>query len=775
MRMDLSLPRVWAIGGAPAEPANRYAEKLAGLWPGALEAILAALGTRRAGLTEAEAEARLAEIGPNEVAHERPPIWYVQLLAGFANPFILILVLLTAVSLVTGDDRGVAVLSTMISVSVLLRFWQEFRSTRAAEQLKAMVRTTATVLRRDEADTPRRREIPIRELVPGDIVALSAGDMIPADVRLITSRDLFVSQAVLTGEALPVEKYDTLGSVVQRSASGAGNGAPGLLDVADVCFLGTNVVSGTATAVVIATGPRTYFGSLAKSIVGQRAQTGFDRGVNSVSWVLIRFMAAMVPVVLLINGFTKGDWIQAFFFAVSVAVGLTPEMLPVIVTGNLAKGAVIMSRRKVVVKRLNAIQNFGAMQILCTDKTGTLTQDRIVLERHLDVLGRDDEEVLALAWLNSRHQSGLKNLLDTAVLHYADELAPKARHEEYIKIDELPFDFVRRRMSVIVEKPDGTHLMVCKGAIEELLAISRHLLLDGERKPLDQAARNRLRAIARDMNADGFRVIAVATREFGPGEVRTQYAARDEKDLVIRGFLAFLDPPKASAGPAIAALREHGIRVKILTGDNAVVTAKICREVGLDIGKPVLGRALDRMSDAELADLAERASVFAKMSPSQKAVPFDRVDGDYLREPRKWIAHDIARFMVFVGPISSIFDLTTFALLWFVFGANSAEHQALFQSGWFVEGLLTQTLIVHMIRTAKIPFVQSTAAPPLLLLTLLIMAIGIAIPFSPVGRSIGLVPLPWEYFPWLAATLFSYCLLTQAVKGWYIRHYGAWL
>lgn len=895
MRMDLSLPRVWAIGGAPAEPANRYAEKLAGLWPGALEAILAALGTSRAGLTEAEAEARLAEIGPNEVAHERPPIWYVQLLAGFANPFILILVLLTAVSLVTGDDRGVAVLSTMISVSVLLRFWQEFRSTRAAEQLKAMVRTTATVLRRDEADTPRRREIPIRELVPGDIVALSAGDMIPADVRLITSRDLFVSQAVLTGEALPVEKYDTLGSVVQRSASGAGNGAPGLLDVADVCFLGTNVVSGTATAVVIATGPRTYFGSLAKSIVGQRAQTAFDRGVNSVSWVLIRFMAAMVPVVLLINGFTKGDWIQAFFFAVSVAVGLTPEMLPVIVTGNLAKGAVIMSRRKVVVKRLNAIQNFGAMQILCTDKTGTLTQDRIVLERHLDVLGRDDEEVLALAWLNSRHQSGLKNLLDTAVLHYADELAPKARHEEYIKIDELPFDFVRRRMSVIVEKPDGTHLMVCKGAVEELLAISRHLLLDGERKPLDQAARNRLRAIARDMNADGFRVIAVATREFGPGEVRTQYAVRDEKDLVIRGFLAFLDPPKASAGPAIAALREHGIRVKILTGDNAVVTAKICREVGLDIGKPVLGRALDRMSDAELADLAERASVFAKMSPSQKArviralqakgftvgflgdgindapalrdadvgisvdtaadiareaadiillekslmvleqgviegrrtfaniikyikmtassnfgnvfsvlvasaflpflpmlpihllvqnllydlsqtaVPFDRVDGDYLREPRKWIAHDIARFMVFVGPISSIFDLTTFALLWFVFGANSAEHQALFQSGWFVEGLLTQTLIVHMIRTAKIPFVQSTAAPPLLLLTLLIMAIGIAIPFSPVGRSIGLVPLPWEYFPWLAATLFSYCLLTQAVKGWYIRRYGAWL
>jgi Mg2+-importing ATPase len=896
MRMDLSLPRLWAIGGAPAEPANHHAEKLAALRHGGREAILAALGTGRAGLTEADAEARLAATGPNEVAHERPPVWYVQLLGCFANPFILILVLLTAVSLVTGDDRGVAVLSIMIGVSVLLRFWQEFRSTRAAEQLKAMVRTTATVLRREDADAvPRRREIPIRELVPGDIVVLSAGDMIPADVKLITSRDLFVSQAVLTGEALPVEKYDTVGSLAAKSAAGAGSGEAGRLDSADLCFLGTNVVSGTATAVVLATGPRTYFGSLARSIVGQRAQTAFDRGVNGVSWVLIRFMAAMVPIVLLINGFTKGDWVQAFFFAVSVAVGLTPEMLPVIVTGNLAKGAVTMSRRKVVVKRLNAIQNFGAMQILCTDKTGTLTQDRIVLERHLDVRGRDDEEVLALAWLNSRHQTGLKNLLDTAVLHYADELAPNARHEEYAKIDELPFDFARRRMSVIVEKPDGAHLMVCKGAVEELLAISRHLVLDGERKPLDQAARNRLRAMARDMNADGFRVIAVATREFGRGEVRAQYAVRDEKDLVIRGFLAFLDPPKQSAGPAIAALREHGIAVKTLTGDNAVVTAKICREVGLDIGKPVLGRELDRMSDAELSDLAEHASVFAKMSPSQKArviralqakgftvgflgdgindapalrdadvgisvdtaadiaresadiillekslmvleqgviegrrtfaniikyikmtassnfgnvfsvlvasaflpflpmlpihllvqnllydlsqtaVPFDRVDADYLREPRQWVASDIARFMVFVGPISSIFDITTFALLWFVFGANSTEHQALFQSGWFVEGLLTQTLVVHMIRTAKVPFLQSTAALPLLLLTLLTMAIGIAIPFSPVGRSIGLVALPWEYFPWLAATLLSYCLLTQAVKVWYMRRYGAWL
>jgi Mg2+-importing ATPase len=850
-------------------------------------------GSDDRGLLQSEAEARLETAGPNEVARDRPPAWYWQLLACFNNPFIGVLVLLAVVSLATDDLKGVIVLSTMVALSVLLRFWQEFRSSQAAERLKAMVRTTATVLRRDREDAPStRREIPMRDVVPGDIVHLSAGDMIPADVRLVTSRDLFVSQAVLTGEALPVEKYD-LGS--------ASTGRPSVepprdpFDLPNIGFMGTNVVSGTARALVVATGQQTYFGSLAKSIVGQRAQTAFDRGVNSVSWVLIRFMAVMVPVVLFINGFTKGDWMEAFFFAISVAVGLTPEMLPMIVSANLAKGAVTMSRGKVVVKRLNAIQNFGAMDVLCTDKTGTLTQDRIILERHLDLSGKEDDRILGLAWLNSYHQTGLKNLLDIAVLARADEIGSTVKNPAWSKVDELPFDFQRRRMSVIVGRGDGSHLLTCKGAVEELLSISDRLDANGAVRAIDEADRDRIRALARDMNEDGFRVLLIATKEYPRQEARPSYRLDDERDLVLRGFLSFLDPPKESTGPAIAALKEHGVQVKILTGDNPVVTAKICREVGLEIGTPVLGKDIDAFDEREFRDLVARTTVFAKMAPLQKArvikalqeeghtvgflgdgindapglreadvgisvdsaadiakesadiilleksllaleqgviegrktfgniikyikmtassnfgnvfsvlvasaflpflpmlpihlliqnllydisqtaVPFDRVDRDYLRKPRRWLADDIARFMVYVGPISSIFDITTFVLMWHVFGANKPEHQSLFQSGWFIEGLLTQTLVVHMIRTEKIPFIQSTATPPLLLLTGLIMAIGIIIPFSPIGHHIGLVPLPMTYFPWLVATLLSYCLLTQIVKSWYIRRYRIWL
>src|SRR5580704_12843265 len=429
-----------------------------------LEDTLAKLGCNLQGLTEQEAADRLATDGPNEVAHEKPPHWFIQLLMCFKNPFIVVLVVLALIQFATSPDdlRPIIIIGVMVAIAVTLRFWQEYRSALAAEKLTALVRTTATVLRREDADQrSQAREIPIQELVAGDLVRLSAGDMIPADVRLIASRDLFVSQAALTGEALPVEKYDTLGAVVEKSAMGGqAQDGGGFLDLANVCFLGTNVVSGTATAIVVATGPRTYFGSLAKSIVGQRAQTAFDRGVNSVSWVLIRFMLIMVPVVLLINGFTKGDWLEAFLFAVSVAVGLTPEMLPLLVTANLARGAMAMANCKVVVKRLNAIQNFGAMDVLCTDKTGTLTQDKIILEHHVDVSGKEDDRVLELAWLNSHHQSGLKNLLDVAVVKYAAQYPQFRAPHLYKKIDELPFDFVRRRMSVIVDGSQGSHLLV---------------------------------------------------------------------------------------------------------------------------------------------------------------------------------------------------------------------------------------------------------------------------------------------------------------------------
>jgi Mg2+-importing ATPase len=855
---------------------------------------LATLGSSLDGLVEHGAVARLAKDGPNEVAHEKPPHWLVQLLTCFKNPFIIVLVALAIIQFISSPDdpRPIIIISMMAAISVGLQFWQEYRSALAAEKLKALVRTTATVLRRaGEGAQPEIREVPIRELVSGDLVRLSAGDLVPADVRLISSRDLYVSQAALTGEALPVEKHDTLGLATDHFANPPSSEPRSQFELADICFLGTNVVSGAATAIVVATGAHTYFGSLARSIVGKRAETSFDRGVKSVSWVLIRFMLVMVPIVLLINALTKGDWLQSFLFAVSVAVGLTPEMLPMLVSANLAKGALAMARQKVVVKRLNAIQNLGAMDVLCTDKTGTLTQDRIILEHHIDVSGRENDKVLELAWLNSSCQSGLKNLLDAAIIKYAARPAPPSQK----KIDELPFDFARRRMSVIMQNADGTHLLVCKGAVEETLGISAYTQEGAERVPLNDERRQALMAMTRDYNEDGFRVVAVATRTFSCSEVKGQYAMSDERELVVHGFLAFLDPPKETAGPAIAALGRHGIAVKILTGDNMVVTKKICREVGLDAGNPVLGRDTDSLDDETLRGVVERTTVFAKVTPLQKAriirmlqanghtvgflgdgindaaalrdadvgisvdtaadiaresadiilleksllvlesgivqgrqtfgniikylkmtassnfgnvfsvlvastflpflpmlplhlmildllyhvsqlsIPWDRLDKDYLEKPRKWEAGDIARFMIFVGPASSVFDITTFCLMWFVFGANSPDQQSLFQSGWFVESLLSQTLIVHMIRTRKIPFVQSAAALPVLLLTAAVIVIGILIPFSPLGASVGLQPLPVSYFPWLVATLIAYCALTQLIKSLYINRFAKWL
>src|SRR5471032_381664 len=477
------------------------------------------------GLIETEASSRLKTEGHNEVAHDKPPHALVQLLHAFNNPFIYVLMTLSGISFITdfwlpmrdgeeGDLTTVIIIMTMVTLSSLLRFWQEHRSAKSAETLKAMVRTTATVLRREQAHSKAtRREVPMRDLVAGDIVHLSAGDMIPADIRLIESRDLFISQAVLTGEALPVEKYDTLGDVAQKSASAVAEDEENLLDMPNICFMGTNVVSGTAQAVVVATGPRTYFGSLAKAMVGTRAQTAFDRGVNSVSWLLIRFMLVMVPVVFLINGIMKGEWWDALLFAVAVAVGLTPEMLPMIVSANLAKGAMAMAKRKVVVKRLNAIQNFGSMDVLCTDKTGTLTQDKIILEHHVDAHGQKNESVLELAWLNSHHQSGIKNLMDQAVIYFSENTPGFVKPQGFSKVDEMPFDFIRRRLSIVVKDPQANHLLVCKGAVEEMLSISTHVHENGKVVALDEARRDALLAMANDYNKDGFRVLVVADRK----------------------------------------------------------------------------------------------------------------------------------------------------------------------------------------------------------------------------------------------------------------------
>jgi len=878
-------------------------------------ALLASLGTTPAGLDEEQIEARLDRDGTNEAAHEKPPHWALQLAHTFWNPFIIVLVVLAGVQLVTSDDlTGPIIIAVMVLISVVLSFTQEFRSSRAAEKLKAMVRNTATVTRRASDGHSERIEVPVVELVAGDIVHLSAGDMVPADLRLLGAKDLFISQAILTGESLPVEK-----TAPEHAQSRDARAEP--LDLPSVCYMGTNVVSGSATAAVVATGPRTYLGSLARTLSGQRSETSFDRGVKSVSWLLIWTMAVMVPIVFLIQGFGKGSWLEAFLFAISVAVGLTPEMLPLIVTANLAKGALAMSKRKVVVKQLNAIQNFGAMDVLCTDKTGTLTLDRIVLERHLDLDGEESDDALEFGYLNSHFQTGLKNLMDKAVLAHRDLEHSIAKWKV---VDEIPFDFQRRRMSVVLtsvdeELPQGLpspgaarhhgalgqgwqlsqagegklDLLVCKGAVEEMLSICT-FAREGDREiPLTDDRREGIRAMTHELNEDGLRVLIVAVKR--QPAVGRAYGIADEAGLTAIGCLAFLDPPKDTAHTAIAALHGHGVAVKVITGDNEAVTRKICREVGLDVTHSVLGRDIEELDDVALDGLVARTTVFAKMSPLQKSrvvgslqrhghtvgflgdgindaaalrradvgisvdtatdiakesadiilleknlmvleegvlegritfgnivkyikmtassnfgnvfsmliasiflpflpmlplqilvlnllydisqlsIPFDRMDEEYVRKPRKWDASDIRRFMVWIGPTSSIFDITTFALLWYWFGANAPAHQAFFQSGWFVESLLTQTLVVHMIRTRRIPFLQSAASAPVLGLTTAIIAIGLAIPYTALGHHIGMVELPLDYFGWLAATVIAYCMLTQAVKMLYMRRFGRWL
>ncbi len=770
-------------------------------------ALLASIETTQAGLDEEQIEDRLDRDGVNQATHEKPPHWALQFAHTFWNPFIIVLLVLASVQLVTSDDpTGPIIIAVMVGISVVLSFTQEFRSSRAAEKLKAMVRNTATVTRRASDGHSERIEVPVIELVAGDIVHLSAGDMVPADLRLLAAKDLFVSQAILTGESLPVEK-----TAPEQAPSRDERVEP--LDLPTICYMGTNVVSGSATAVVVATGPRSYLGSLAHTLTSKRAETSFDRGVKSVSWLLIRFMAVMVPIVFLIQGFGKGDWLEAFLFAISVAVGLTPEMLPLIVTANLAKGALAMSRRKVVVKQLNAIQNFGAMDVLCTDKTGTLTLDKIVLEQHLDLDGEESDDALEYGYLNSHFQTGLKNLMDKAVLAHRDLEDSIAKWKV---VDEIPFDFQRRRMSVVLTEGHGEDLLVCKGAVEEMLSICAFARHGDKDIPLTDHRRNSIRAMTHALNEDGLRVLIVAVRR--QSAVNRAYGIADETGLTAIGCLAFLDPPKDTAHTAITALNHHGVAVKVITGDNEAVTRKICREVGLDVSHSVLGRDIEELDAPALDDLVARTTVFAKMSPLQKSrvveslqrrghtvgflgdgindaaalrradvgisvdtatdiakesadiilleknlmvleegvlegrvtfgnivkyikmtassnfgnvfsmlvasvllpflpmlplqilvlnllydisqlsIPFDRMDEEYVRKPRKWDAGDLKRFMFWVGPTSSIFDITTFALLWYGFGASTPAHQAFFQSGWFVESLLTQTLIVHMIR-----------------------------------------------------------------------------
>ena len=865
------------------------------------EALLAHYGAAPTGLTQEQAERSREEWGRNALTYgKREPV-AKRLFSAFINPFTVILLALAVISAVTdialaspGEENyaTVLIIATMVLLSGGLRFVQETRSGNVADKLLGMLHTTACVEREGQ-----KAEIPLEELVVGDLVHLSAGDMIPADLRILGAKDLFVSQSALTGESEAVEKLGD--AFPQREA---------LTDTANLAFLGSNVVSGSAKALVLAVGNDTMLGRMAKELNTKPPKTTFEKGVNSVSWVLIRFMLLMVPVVLFVNGFTKGDWMQAALFAISVAVGLTPEMLPMIVTTSLAKGALAMSKQKVILKNLNSIQDLGSMDILCTDKTGTLTQDKVVLEYHLNVDGQEDDRVLRHAFLNSYFQTGLKNLIDLAVIQKQEELGAQALVEKYTKVDEIPFDFQRRRMSVVVQDQEGKTQLVTKGAVEEMLQCCTWAECGGKVLPLEDEVRQRVLAKAGQLNSQGMRVIAVAQKT-NPSPVG-QFSVADEQGMVLLGFLALLDPPKATTKAAIQALQAYGVSVKILTGDNEKVTQAICRQVGLPVERILLGTDLERLNDQELGRLAEDITVFAKLSPQQKArvvrvlrekghtvgymgdgindaaamqaadvgisvdtavdiaketasvvllekdlmvleqgvlegrrtyanmmkyikmtassnfgnmfsvlaasafLPFlpmaslhlillnliydvcctamswDNVDPEYLKAPRKWEAKGIGRFMLWMGPTSSVFDIATYLLLYFVVcplatggqlypqltdPAAQALYVALFQTGWFVESMWTQTLVIHMLRTEKLPFVQSRASVPLALLSLAGIALVTAIPFTPLAAPLEMAALPPVYFLLLGILVAGYMLLVTAVKKLYVRRYGQWL
>lgn len=900
--MKKIVKNVWIAGGSGAKDrANTIYERL--FWAAAQEetALLARYGTAATGLTPEQVERSREEHGSNVLTYGKRESVAKRLFSAFINPFTVILLALAVISAVTdialaspGEENyaTVLIIATMVLLSGGLRFVQETRSGNVADKLLGMLHTTACVERAGQ-----KVEIPLEEIVAGDLVYLSAGDMIPADLRILCAKDLFLSQSALTGESEAVEK---LGTAVSQKAA--------LTDTANLAFLGSNVVSGSAKALVLAVGNDTMLGRMAKELNTKPPKTTFEKGVNSVSWVLIRFMLLMVPVVLFVNGFTKGDWMQASLFAISIAVGLTPEMLPMIVTASLAKGALAMSKQKVIIKNLNSIQNLGSMDILCTDKTGTLTQDKVVLEYHLNVDGKEDDRVLRHAFLNSYFQTGLKNLIDLAVIQRQEELGAQALVEKYTKVDEIPFDFQRRRMSVVVQDREGKTQLVTKGAVEEMLQCCAWAECGGRVLPLEEGVRQRVLAKAGELNGQGMRVIAVAQKT-NPSPAG-QFSVEDERGMVLLGFLALLDPPKATAQAAIQALQEYGVSVKILTGDNEKVTQAICRQVGLPVERILLGTDLESLDDQTLGRLAEDITVFAKLSPEQKArvvrilrekghtvgymgdgindaaamkaadvgvsvdtavdiaketasvvllekdlmvleqgvlegrktyanmmkyikmtassnfgnmfsvlaasafLPFlpmaslhlillnliydvcctalswDNVDPAYLKVPRRWEAKGIGRFMLWIGPISSLFDIATYLLLYFVLcplatggqlytqladPAAQALYVALFQTGWFVESMWTQTLVIHMLRTEKLPFAQSRASVPVALLSLAGIALVTAIPFTPLAAPLEMAALPPVYFLLLGMVVLGYMALVTVVKKRYIRRYGQWL
>ncbi len=843
--------------------------------------LLQELGSSPNGLTAEQAAALLDSVGPNTVAAGGGQSMVMDLLHRCRNPLVIQLLVIAGVSYFMGDIRSTVVVGGMVFLSVFLSYIQEARSTRAVEKLQKLVKTTVTVLR-----DAKEVEVPLEDIVPGDVVILAAGSLIPADLRILSAKDFFVTQSALTGESMPVEKNADTNQPAGRTS----------FEFTNACLMGTNALSGSARAIVLATGGKTYFGSLAAKLGGKRDLTSFDKGIQSFTWLMIRFMVVMVSATFLIVGLRTHNWAEALLFALSVAVGLTPEMLPMIITVCLSKGALMMARKKVIVKHLHAIQNFGAMDVLCTDKTGTLTQDHVVLERYVDVTNRSSEDVLRYAYMNSFYQTGLRNLLDRAILAHSElDVERDCR-----KVDEIPFDFKRRRMSVVIDYEDR-HVLICKGAVEEVAAACENYQVDEDINPLINLIRDDLMDEYRALSAEGFRVLAIAYREFD--RTKQVFTVSDESELTLLGYIAFFDPAKETSATAIDALTRSGVAVKILTGDNELVTRKVCLDVRLPITRIVTGPQLASMDEAAFAKEVEEANVLARLTPDQKekviktlraqghvvgfmgdgindvlamkaadvgisvdtavdvakesadiilleksllvledgimegrkvfgninkyirmgassnfgnmfsvvggaaflpflpmapiqvlvnnllydfsqlGIPLDNVDEEYLAKPRRWNIRSIRNFMIFVGPISSIFDYATFFLMLYFFGCatfgapgTSAEQngvlERLFHTGWFVESLLTQTLIVHIIRTLRIPFVQSRASKTLAFATVTVMAIGCWLPFSPLARVLGFEPLPPVFFLWMLGFLATYGVLAHNVKMWFARRFG---
>ncbi len=850
-----------------------------------VEELFAHLSTAQAGLTSDEVESRQGEFGKNIITAGNKNTTLHRIREAVVNPFNIILLLIAAITYFTDvvmssqpDYLTAIIVLSLVLLASTVAFVQSQRSNNAAESLSKMISNKAEVWRDGTL-----AEIPMDEIVPGDIVRLSAGDMLPADVRFLSSKDTFVAQAALTGESNPVEKFSDI----------ANSSDDGLTDLQNIGFMGSNIVSGSATAVVLAIGNGTYFGSMAKSLSGDKAQTSFERGVSSVSRLLVRMMLVMVPAVFLINGLAKGEWSSALLFSISVAVGLTPEMLPVIMTSTLAKGAVSMSKHKVIVRTLGAIQTFGEMDVLCTDKTGTLTEDKIVLERYMNLHGEDDTRILRHAYLNSYFQTGLKNLIDLAIINRAVHNGLEAILDSYSRVDEIPFDFSRRRMSVVLTDKSGKRQLITKGAVEEIIAISSFVEMQGRVLPMDEKTRRTALDVYNKHNTDGLRMIAVAQKNEVPDS--DTFSVADEQDMVLIGFVGFLDPPKESAGAAIAALKEHGVRTVVLTGDSEGVAIKVCGKVGVKTSSLLTGSDVERMDDASLFNAVKSCDVFAKLSPSQKkrvvkvfqtaghtvgymgdgindapalhqadvgisvdsavdiaketadiillekdlmvleegiiegrsifgnimkyikmavsgnfgnmisviiasiflpflpmlpvqiltqnllcdfsqmGMPFDRVDDEYIKKPRKWEAQSIKSFMTYMGSLSSVFDVLCFAVMWWAIGANTVELSPIFQCGWFVFGTVSQVLVIHMIRTAKVPFLQSRPSAPLLVSTAMVAIFSIVVGFSHFAIGIDMMPLPLSFAPWLILILAGYFLSSQWIKKFYIRRYGEWL